>query len=317
MITSAFRSIVMTEVKALQLSERSCSNLLPFSSFDPEPVGDGHEPTRQAGDGAPLSRIETIPPCRSKDYRPISTAIIDKSLLFRVGLKSVLSGRRLRVTTECARLSDLPEQAFAEENCVVLLGLDADDQTDFTNITTIKRKHPRLRIIVLSEQFHPDQLLAAMESGANGYLMKNEISPDALLKSIELVLVGGVVVPSGFTKRLNSRSPVLSNSPPIVALSEHTPEHRQPEPRTDVAHADDYGRLSSRELLVLTHLTRGDSNKCIARVLNIAEATVKVHVKSLLRKIRVCNRTQAAMWAMTHVQSLDGHNLRPPDLPSG
>jgi two-component system nitrate/nitrite response regulator NarL len=51
------------------------------------------------------------------------------------------------------------------------------------------------------------------------------------------------------------------------------------------------------------HLTKGASNKHIARELNIAEATVKVHVKSLLRKIRVSNRTQAAMWAIKHVGS--------------
>jgi DNA-binding NarL/FixJ family response regulator len=126
-----------------------------------------------------------------------------------------------------------------------------------------------------------------------------------------------VVVPPGFTKRLNSRGEVPLNNAPAVPDPELLPEYRQPEFGSGVAQADDFGRLSVREHLVLMHLTRGDSNKCIARVLNIAEATVKVHVKSLLRKIRVCNRTQAAMWAMTHVQSIDGQNLRPPDLPSG
>jgi two-component system, NarL family, nitrate/nitrite response regulator NarL len=232
-------------------------------------------------------------------------------------LKSILTGRRFRVTAECSRLADLPEQALGHQDCIVLLGLDRDAQIAFQNITALKQKHRGLRIIVLSEQFLPDQLLTVIEAGADGYLMKNEISPDALLKSIELVLVEGVVVPPGFTKLLNSRTQVLLNNVPPVPIPELLPEYRQSEPRNDVVQADDFGRLSSREHLVLMHLTRGDSNKCIARVLNIAEATVKVHVKSLLRKIRVCNRTQAAMWAMTHVQSIDGHNPRPPDLPSG
>jgi two-component system nitrate/nitrite response regulator NarL len=57
-------------------------------------------------------------------------------------------------------------------------------------------------------------------------------------------------------------------------------------------------RLSQRECLILTHLTVGASNKQIARDLYVAEATVKVHVKNLLRKLRVNNRPQAAMWTI-------------------
>ncbi len=59
-------------------------------------------------------------------------------------------------------------------------------------------------------------------------------------------------------------------------------------------------QLSPREKSILRCLIEGDSNKCIARKIDIAEATVKVHVKAILRKIRVQNRTQAAIWAMNH-----------------
>jgi two-component system nitrate/nitrite response regulator NarL len=72
------------------------------------------------------------------------------------------------------------------------------------------------------------------------------------------------------------------------------------------APAGDPSLLSSREYAILRHLTQGASNKHIARQLEIAEATVKVHVKSLLRKIRVSNRTQAAMWAVSHGELLNG-----------
>ena len=58
--------------------------------------------------------------------------------------------------------------------------------------------------------------------------------------------------------------------------------------------------LSHRERLILRHLAEGQANKVIANKIGIAEATVKVHVKSILSKIRVLNRTQAAMWAMNH-----------------
>src|SRR5260221_13801960 len=59
-------------------------------------------------------------------------------------------------------------------------------------------------------------------------------------------------------------------------------------------------QLSAREKSILRCLIEGDSNKCIARKIDIAEATVKVHVKAILRKIRVQNRTQAAIWGMNN-----------------
>ena len=77
--------------------------------------------------------------------------------------------------------------------------------------------------------------------------------------------------------------------------------------RIDAAWTGDVMPLSDRERTILTHLMEGASNKHIARELNIAEATVKVHVKNLLGKIRVKNRTQAAMWGM---------KLRPAEWPS-
>ena len=174
----------------------------------------------------------------------------------------------------------------------------------------MKEKHKGLRIIVLSEQLQSEQLLAAIEAGADGYLLRNEISPDAVLRSLELVLVEGVVVPQGFTKLLNSRIERPVHAETVIKRLEPVVESLQPEPQLDSVparpkdNAQPNGflcRLSDREHLILMHLTQGASNKLIARELNIAEATVKVHVKSLLRKIRVSNRTQAAMWAINHV----------------
>src|SRR3979490_2809157 len=71
--------------------------------------------------------------------------------------------------------------------------------------------------------------------------------------------------------------------------------------------------LSTREKSILRRLIEGDSNKCIARKIDIAEATVKVHVKAILRKIRVKNRTQAAVWAMNNGSlARPAHNSSPP-----
>jgi two-component system nitrate/nitrite response regulator NarL len=224
----------------------------------------------------------------------------------------ILTGGRFRVTAECATLEELSEQALGTTQCVALIGLDRNVEACLTRIASLKEKYKGLRIIVLSERLLPEQVLAAIAAGADGYLLRNEISPDAVLKSLELVLVEGVVVPQGFTKLLNGHPGIQADVSPaseILARPQKDAPPR-PEPECDSAQAPGetasnhfLGRLSDREQLILMHLTKGASNKHIARELNIAEATVKVHVKSLLRKIRVSNRTQAAMWAIKHVGS--------------
>jgi len=76
------------------------------------------------------------------------------------------------------------------------------------------------------------------------------------------------------------------------------------QPSDDACRAGDH--LSPRERDVLFHLAKGQADKVIARNLGIAEATVKIHLKNLRRKIKVHNRTQAAVWAMRHLPGLCG-----------
>src|SRR5271166_437916 len=305
----------MTSVEKLSLPKVLSSDVLPLYSLNLEPAGDGNEPTDRVGANLSLPKVDVVSSWAEKSRRPVSAAIVDKSVLFRTGLMHILAGCGFRVASECSRLSDLPERVFGDEHCVALIGLDKEAEAVLPGITSLKEKHRSLRIVVLSDQLRPDQLLAVIEAGADGYLLKNEISPDALLKSLDLVLMEVVVIPQGFTKLLSSRPPLQLDAAPAVQRQEPAPECGQPGPAKDVAQTDNLDRLSSREHLVLKHLTQGSSNKYIARDLNIAEATVKVHVKSLLRKIRVANRTQAAMWAVNHAGSIDRKDLPPFDLP--
>jgi two-component system nitrate/nitrite response regulator NarL len=131
----------------------------------------------------------------------------------------------------------------------------------------------------------------AFGAGASGYFV-NVISCDAFIKSIELVAMGEIVFPPAFlsfaldTKRGHGTKAALSdeNERASFVTTEDT-----------VA-----PQLSPRETSVLRCLIEGDSNKIIARKIGIADATVKVHVKAILRKIGVHNRTQAAIWAKNH-----------------
>jgi two-component system nitrate/nitrite response regulator NarL len=116
---------------------------------------------------------------------------------------------------------------------------------------------------------------------------------DAFIKSIELVMMGGAVFPPAF----------LTSA--LDAEKREVEVDDAPAPNDDdraVAIADDRlaQQLSPREVSIVHCLIEGDSNKCIARKIKIAEATVKVHIKAILRKIRVQNRTQAAIWGLNH-----------------
>lgn len=120
-------------------------------------------------------------------------------------------------------------------------------------------------------------LARCFAAGASGYLLEN-ISRDTLGKSLTLVGAGGKVFPPEL-------APYISN----FAV-------KSAEPANGATFPNEL-RLSGRELEILHCLTRGQSNKAIGQTLEIAEATVKVHVKRILRKIHASNRTQAALWA--------------------
>jgi two-component system nitrate/nitrite response regulator NarL len=119
-----------------------------------------------------------------------------------------------------------------------------------------------------------------------------------LLKSLDLGLQGETVLPQRFIELIRCRlhSPIELRPPDDDR--EAPAQMLPPRPPARASESDEVLRLSDKEHLILRHLTQGASNKLIARDLHIAEATVKVHVKAILRKIGVRNRTQAAMWAV-------------------
>jgi two-component system nitrate/nitrite response regulator NarL len=227
--------------------------------------------------------------------------IIDASALFRAGVMHILAGTQFRIVAGCSGLDEVPPNALNGHQCLALISLDNDARAVLSQVPSLKAQHEYLRVVMLSDRFDPDEFLTALEFGCGGYLLKNEISPDALLKSLELILMGSTIVPRGSLQRVKGRvhlQPQLgSNGKQPETGLEYAPVQLPFEsPQTD-----EIGRLSNREQTILSQLTQGASNKHIARGLEIAEATVKVHVKSLLRKIRVSNRTQAAMWAINHL----------------
>ncbi len=225
----------------------------------------------------------------------VQTVIVEQSALIREGLIRILSESRFRVTSACARLHELDGKAGANAaEALILIGLDSEAGL-LSEIRNFKSQYQGAKIIVLSERFSIADLVAAAEGGADGYFSKM-ITSESLLKSLDLVLLGATIIPSGFLPsmlghayELGARSVTTGAAGMMLA----------PPPAPEELPTEDADRLSNREKTILRYLTQGASNKTIARELEVAEATVKVHIKGILRKIRVRNRTQAAVWALS------------------
>jgi two-component system nitrate/nitrite response regulator NarL len=209
--------------------------------------------------------------------------ISDENRLFREGLRRILVSRRMEIAGEASSLVEALDMLRMGPQDVNLLLCDpsADTDQEFEAMREISGKFPSINILVLTDRTAAAWLDMAVQAGASGFLPK-DISADALGFSLELVLLGEQIFPT-----LHSFLQTKPETPaaPISVLN--TGQSRQI-------------ILSARETDILGCLVNGQPNKTIARNLNMTEATVKVHLKALLRKINARNRTQAAIWGMNN-----------------
>jgi two-component system nitrate/nitrite response regulator NarL len=161
----------------------------------------------------------------------------------------------------------------------ILLSID-DFDTQFEQLLEFREEYPEVNIITLARDYGAEQLFALFDLGVAGALL-DDVSQNAIELTFRLISEGEKIYPSNLATVLMERFQYMSS------IDLNCPAIQE----TD---------LSQREREILKCLTSGDSNKRIAIRLNISEATVKVHVKSILRKINVDNRTQAAIWALRH-----------------
>jgi len=231
----------------------------------------------------------------------VSLLISDENRLFREGIRRILASRKMEVIGEVRSLVEAADMLRATQTSVNLLLCDpsTDLQEEFAAMKDIAQEFPHVRIVLLTNHITLGWLEMAVDAGASGFLPK-DISADALRYSLELVLLGEQIFPT-VQSLLETRPQAPTVSPDVaIELPRHIP-------------------LSAREGQILSCLVNGLPNKTIARNLNMAEATVKVHLKALLRKINARNRTQAAIWGMNHVprdarEHRSGENLDPPAL---
>jgi two-component system, NarL family, nitrate/nitrite response regulator NarL len=224
----------------------------------------------------------------------VTTIVVARNSLFREGLLRILSSTAFRATKVGATIDDLSLHSIRTARPVLfLIATDGDHAVTALTVGRLKEQNPSARIVVLSDRCDLDDALAAFRAGADGYVFE-QISCDALIKSLDLVMLGVTILPAACMRLLGGENEMDSEDDSAVpAAQTHVPTFDHT-PRT----------LSDREKGILRCLMQGESNKIIARQFDITEATVKAHIKAILRKICVRNRTQAAVWGHNHLLDL-------------
>lgn len=219
--------------------------------------------------------------------------------------------RQFDSTVECVDASDgASVQRKLESHPdveLVLLDRRLPDCDGMVLLRQLVEIHPALPIVMISAEYDADTVSNAIGIGAAGFIPKTSVTT-VLVQALRLIIAGGVYVPPEVLGR-DSRAPRL---PPQIADGEQPPvNHHQRsddaatgapglEPPGERAHRSVGATriaLTERQIEVLSQLMEGKSNKQISRELDLAEATVKVHVRSILRALDASSRTEAVVTA--------------------
>lgn len=222
--------------------------------------------------------------------KPIQLLVVDDHTLFRRGLIALLlQDGRFNIMAQAGDIGEalrcveygVPDLILLDNHLPGVRGVDG--------IGALKAAFPGAQIVMLTVSEDEKDLAAALQAGADGYLLKTVESED-LCESIVKVLAGeSVISPEMMTKLVTA---FRANKPRASTLAPSAMEVQEAQ-----AQAQGIALLSMREREVLMLIARGDSNKVIARTMDIAETTVKIHVQHILRKLQLTSRVQAAVYA--------------------
>ncbi|MBW7916243.1 MAG: response regulator transcription factor [Trueperaceae bacterium] len=201
---------------------------------------------------------------------PIRVLLVDDHTVVRRGLRLAFDLEPdLRVVGEAANGEEAVMRVAELNPDVVVMDLLMPVMNGVEATRAIRRAHPNVEVVALTSVLEDRLVIDVVEAGAAGYLLK-ETRPDELFEAVRAAARGEV--------RLDPRA--------------------QQRLVREVRGGDSPASLTERELDVLRQLAAGATNKGIAQRLDIAEATVKSHVSSLLAKLDLKSRTQAALYAM-------------------
>lgn len=208
----------------------------------------------------------------------IRVLLVDDHTLFRSGVKALLQRHDgFEVVGEAADSLEGVKRARELKPDVVLLDLHMPGVPGKDAVKLFLEESPGTHVVMLTVSESADDLVHTLRAGASGYLLKN-IETDTLLDLIRRAVAGDSVVSAEMTTKLVKGLRAASS--------------------TDSTETKD--TLSPREREILGYLAKGASNKEIARTLDLAESTVKIHVQHILRKLNLSSRVQAAVYAIEH-----------------
>lgn len=201
--------------------------------------------------------------------------IVDDHSLVREGLRAVLSRSELSAQAyEAWDAASVWDQITSHPDLdFVLLDIQLPDCSGLELLTKIVERRPELPVVMLSADHDSQTVTQALNMGASGFLPKTSVS-DVLVSAIRLVLAGGIYVPPEALMKsaLRPTTPQLHAAAPVTLESLH---------------------FTARQIEVFRFLLQGMSNKQICRKIDLAEATVKIHVRGILRAVNVSSRAEA------------------------
>ncbi len=204
--------------------------------------------------------------------------IVDDHALFRVGLQGLLERRGIQIAGAAGDGEEGLRLAQTLNPDVILLDLRMPDLAGLSVLRRLADPGRGIVVVMLTTGADEDDLAESLRNGARGYLLK-DMEPDELIIALQDIAAGKIVVAPGLTG-------VLAD------LVRHGDRRERADEMTP------FSNLTPREREILCHLSEGQSNKVIARHLDISDGTVKLHGKAILRKLGVHSRVEAAVMAV-------------------
>ena len=215
---------------------------------------------------------------------PTRVVLVDDHPLFRRGVAQLLSeSQRFDMLEEFGNAEELLQNLERLDPELLLIDLQMPGTSGLSLLEQIKARCEDTWVVMLTASDDSHDLLKAIQLGADGYLLK-DTDPDIILERLDALLHGEIAL----------------NDDVVMMLAQHLRADRL-DIMDDMPASSSWAEgLTERERHTLMWITKGLSNKLIARELGISDSTVKVYVKNLLRKLNVNSRLELAAWVHTH-----------------
>ena len=204
--------------------------------------------------------------------------IVDDHEVVRLGLKAVLNNYPgYEIIGEAANAKEAIQQVSIHQPDIVLMDIRLPGISGIDACEEIIAHHPQIKVIMLTSYAEDEMLFSAIKAGACGYVLK-QVDPEDLMKSIDAVARGQASLDPAVTQR------IFQEVRKAVKDEE----------------ASAFSSLSQQEKMVLKLVSEGKTNREIAQKLYLGEGTVRNYVSSILSKLGVSNRAEAAAYAVEH-----------------